>query len=138
MTPARTREKEAAVRFARKAAESTFGHGRPTFVKLLVTLVLATLLGGIFPQGGKPTPVKFEVVASGGYSRVKGVHSFVIRDAKAFQTYWEKNLGLNPLEGKPIDFTKSMLVAIHGGERRTGGYSLTIDAVEDTKPGARK
>jgi len=76
-----------------------------------------------------------EELARGSQSSVAAESMLVLRDREAFATAWRQA----GQRGDPpeVDFDQHMVLAIFMGERRTGGYSVHVDAVEATEEGLR-
>lgn len=93
--------------------------------------------------------VPFDVVLNGHHSGVYKQYFTVIRDSNTFASVWRRATARQYPQPAPpaIDFSRSMVIAVFLGERRTGGYNIGIDAltltpngltavVRETRPGA--
>ncbi|HET7308296.1 MAG TPA: protease complex subunit PrcB family protein [Gammaproteobacteria bacterium] len=91
----------------------------------------------------------FEVVLSGRHSGVYKQYFTVIRDSETFVAVWRRATARQYPQPAPpeIDFSRSMVIAVFLGERRSGGYQIGVGAltpspgglrvtVRETRPGA--
>lgn len=75
----------------------------------------------------------FKDIAKGSYcSHVKEA-AYVIKSTEEFAKVWEK-FGANMVTPE-IDFSKDMVIAVFAGQFNTGGYSVTIEKITETKNG---
>lgn len=93
------------------------------------TLVAVLALTLIAPQSG----IKWRGYKSGVASNVRAESTFILNNEADFQSYWSKQLGM-PASGAPRDvkWGEEMLVAVHLGQRSTGGYTVFVQKVERT------
>ena len=63
------------------------------------------------------------------YSGVSDSQRVVLRDAAAWQAFWQEAVrNLTPAPPTPaVDFAMEMVVAVALGQRPTGGYDISID-----------
>lgn len=75
--------------------------------------------------------VKWSTFDSGQNSQAKGLLTRVINNEAEFQAYWSKYQGQAPYTApRGIQWGKEMLIAIHIGERSTGGYKVHVDSIK--------
>lgn len=86
-------------------------------------LVTACAAGG----GGGPE-VPFETVFSGRHSGVYNQYFAVIRDSETFNEVWQRARARQyPTPAPPdVDFSHYLVIAVFLGEKRTGGYDISI------------
>lgn len=72
--------------------------------------------------------LEMETIARGYYSGIRGQEAALITSTEAWAAHWARHAGimLPPPKVPPVDFASHSLVAVHLGERRTGGYGVTI------------
>jgi hypothetical protein len=75
--------------------------------------------------------VSFEVLASGAHAAQEAPLSAVARSRKELEAIWERVAATQiPKPEMPlVEFDSQVVIAVFLGERPTGGYSLTVDAV---------
>jgi hypothetical protein len=90
---------------------------------------------GFGPETG-PNAVSFEAYSSGPYSLVNRQSLFVLNDERDLARHWEQALG-RPADSIPggIDWNRQKLVAVHLGQRRTGGYGIIVAGMRRTENG---
>ncbi|HET8552513.1 MAG TPA: protease complex subunit PrcB family protein [Gammaproteobacteria bacterium] len=81
--------------------------------------------------------VPFEVVLSGRHSGVYKQYFTVIRDSETFASVWRRATARQYPQPAPpaIDFSRSMVIAVFLGERRSGGYQIGVGALTPTSNG---
>ena len=91
-----------------------------------------TLPPGI-PSGAEPIGVR--PVLTGPYSGITDSRRVVIRDGAVWQTFWQEAVGnlLPPPQSPAVDFAQEMVIAASLGQRPTGGYDISIDAVYEAE-----
>lgn len=97
----------------------------------------ALLLAGctVRPAGADPA-VPFQVLSRGVQSGVAHRQFIVIRDAAAFANWWQRATARQlPAPPQPVvDFSRSMVLAVFLGQRRSGGYRIEVaDIGRDAK-----
>ncbi|HET6725216.1 MAG TPA: protease complex subunit PrcB family protein [Gammaproteobacteria bacterium] len=77
--------------------------------------------------GGGPE-VPFETVFAGRHSGVYNRYFTVIRDGETFAEVWQRARARQyPTPAPPdIDFSRYQVIAVFLGEKRTGGYDISI------------
>jgi hypothetical protein len=105
---------------------------RRVFSVLLVVAGAAIALG----QGSfNPLDIiRWSTFKSGQYSETKKPLTRVINNEAEFQTYWTQNMGERPSDApRGVDWNKEQLLAIHLGERNTGGFTVRVNAIKRTR-----
>lgn len=77
------------------------------------------------------TQMKFSIVEKGSYSQITVRDSITAYSKDDFEKLWDMH-SLNRQAPPKVDFRRHMVVGIFLGQKRTGGYSIAIDRVEDT------
>jgi hypothetical protein len=88
--------------------------------------------------GGSPertggNGMEIEEIGRGSFSQIQAERMEVIRDASDFRSVW-RQAGRRG-EAPEIDFDREMVAAVFMGERRTGGYSIAVEKVEQIGSG---
>jgi len=86
-------------------------------------------LASISAMMGQVETIPFSVYKSGEYCAIKRATTRVITSQVAFEKYWQElHKHHQPIPEAPedIDWSKEMLVAIHLGTRRSGGYAVKV------------
>jgi hypothetical protein len=92
----------------------------------MAILFLLPLLASAASEAGIP----FSTLAQGDTSGVTAPAHLVIRSREAWQTLWTQHAMGLPSAPPEVDFSWEIVLAVFAGERRTGGYEVTITAVE--------
>jgi hypothetical protein len=81
----------------------------------------------------KAKSLKFVEIAKGAYSGFSQEKHTVIKTDADWQNLWDSHSrNVMPQPAAPaVDFKKNMVVAVFLGMRSSGGYSITIDKIED-------
>lgn len=85
------------------------------------------------PSGAEPIEVRPVLVRL--HSGITDSRRVVIRDGAAWQALWQeavRNL-LPPPQAPEVNFTQEMVIAASLGQRPTGGYDISIDAVYEAE-----
>lgn len=87
------------------------------------------------PKDGSSVP--FEPVLSGPHSGVYKQYFTLIRDSETFTAVWRRATARQyPSPAPPpIDFSRYMVIAVFLGEKRTGGYDITVADLTRTPAG---
>ncbi|MFZ5822918.1 MAG: protease complex subunit PrcB family protein [Bacillota bacterium] len=98
------------------------------FKRLLLLLSLLLLAGCARPAAA----LEFVTLARGHHSGIKEPTAVLITDQKGWEGHWRRHASIfvPPPPPPPVDFRTASVVALHLGERRTGGYSVIITAVK--------
>lgn len=90
----------------------------------ILSVLLALLLAGCSASA----QLEVETIARGFNSGIREQEAVLIRSPEAWAAHWQKHAAIfvPPPEPPPFDFAKGALVAVHLGERRTGGYSVSV------------
>jgi hypothetical protein len=93
--------------------------------------VLAFLLALLLAGCSASTRLEAETIARGSNSGIRGQVALLITAPEAWASHWRRHatIFVPPPSPPPFDFAKGSLVAIHLGERRTGGYSVTVTEI---------
>jgi hypothetical protein len=83
------------------------------------------------PYGGG-TAVQIRRIGQYSQSGITAPERLVIGDDSSYARFWS-TLAVGG-ERPPVDFTRDVVVAVAGGQRSTGGYSIAVDRV--TRSGA--
>lgn len=97
-------------------------------IALLLGLLLAAVTS--FAQTN-PFDITYRTYKTGQHSNEKSFKTYVIRSQMEWEDYWYKTTG-NPRRTAPTDVNwgDTELLAIHLGERPTGGYSVYVDNID--------
>ncbi len=84
-----------------------------------------------------PGPLLQRSLTGATHSGVQEQRVVVARDAAAWNAVWREHGGLQipSPEAPSVDFEREMVVAVFLGERGSGGYGVTIEAIERTSTG---
>lgn len=94
---------------------------------------LALVAGVAFAQYGTGPldVVRWSTFKSGQSSRVEGAMTRILVSEADFQTYWAKSMGESPQSApRGIDWVKEQLVAIHLGQRSSGGFAVRVHSIK--------
>lgn len=116
------------------------------FSSSLTLLILAALAGcdgqstALTEQPDLQIPddavsITVEPVFSMPYSGVRDARRLVIRDAATWNAFWDEVTAIvAPRPDAPaVDFEQEMVIAVAMGERRTGGYMISIPEVYEAQ-----
>lgn len=95
-------------------------------------LLFAVLLGVLTGCAATPTgPVTFRTVAQGAFSGIQEVKRVVIRDAVAWEKFWQEHAAkATPVPPLPeIHFQQEMVIITTLGTKRSGGHRIEIREV---------
>jgi hypothetical protein len=87
-----------------------------------VFLCLTAALGAML------VPATFTTVARGDQSGVEDAREVVVRTAAEWKSLWQVHAPGRPMP--PVDFEKAMVVGVFLGFRSSGGYGVTVSAIE--------
>jgi hypothetical protein len=76
----------------------------------------------------RPAPVPFTTVARGEQSGVEDAREVVVRSADEWKRLWGAHAPGRPLPA--VDFRKMMVLGVFAGFRSSGGYGVTITAID--------
>lgn len=80
-----------------------------------------------------PIELDWATISTGTYCPYQNQSSCIIYDLISFEQYWYQVLANDPKSKLPsIDWKNEMVVAVHLGNRVSGGYSLKISGVQLT------
>jgi len=100
-----------------------------------ILLILTTALG--YSQRGINDGIVWRSYRQGTQSQITQPRNIVIQNQGAFDTYWKEHTG-EQRGPRDVDFNKELLIAVHVGQRTSGGYRVIIQSVQRTKPGEIK
>lgn len=105
---------------------------------VLFSVILLLNLNLCMGQEGGPMDeeIEFQIIDRGHSSGYHEEDYLVIRDAMEWMDVWEKHSrAMMPASYLEIDFSKDMVICAFMGERRTTGYSISIERIypEDEK-----
>src|SRR5262245_18924871 len=89
--------------------------------KLFITLMIVA-------GGARFQTMPSTTIAAGQQSGIEKQREVVIRTAAEWKTFWEEHAPDQPLP--KIDFSKSVVACVFLGSRSTGGYAVTITAID--------
>ncbi|HWP31591.1 MAG TPA: protease complex subunit PrcB family protein [Fimbriimonadales bacterium] len=95
-------------------------------------LTLAIFLVSLSAMMGQVEKIPFSVYMSGEYCAIEKPSTRIITTQDAFEKYWHelyRNHEPIPEVPKNINWSKEMLIAIHLGTRRSGGYAVKVVSV---------
>lgn len=98
----------------------------------ILCVLLALLLAGCRASA----QLEVQTIARGSNSGIRGQEAVLITSPEAWAAHWRRHAAIfvPPPSPPPFDFAEGSLVAVHLGERRTGGYSVTVtDIHQDGK-----
>ena len=76
------------------------------------------------------TPVSFTTIQKGPLSGIDTARQVVVRSEAEWKTLWREH---QPDREEPtVDFSRSIIVALFMGSRRTAGYGIEVTRVERT------
>jgi len=83
----------------------------------------------------KTAPVAFVTVEKGARSGIKDRQFIAIRNEKEWESLWARHKStFSPMPKIPsVDFDREMVVAVFSGEKRTGGYGIEIQEIEENR-----
>ena len=81
---------------------------------------------GYAPYGGT-TAVQIRRIGQYSQSGLTASERLVIRDDTSYGQFWSR-LGVGG-ERPAVNFTRDAVIAVAGGQRNTGGYSIAVDRV---------
>jgi len=87
---------------------------------------------GYAPYGGTAS-VQIRRIGQYSQSGITASERRVIRDETSYAQFWS-SLGAGG-QRPPVDFTRDVVVAVAGGQRNTGGYSIAVDRVDRSGSG---
>lgn len=96
-------------------------------IVLFLGLLLVAALG---MAQTSPMAVNYDTYKTGQYSNERQFKTYTIRSQDEFEDYWYKTTG-NSRRTAPTDvnWTQSELLAIHLGQRPSGGYSVYVGGI---------
>ncbi len=104
----------------------------------MVMACVALLLSGLgFGQRGLNDGIVWRSYRQGTQSRITQAQNLVIQNQGAFDTYWQQSTGESRAP-RDVDFNKELLIAVHLGNRTSGGYRVIIQSVQRVRPGEIK
>ncbi len=100
--------------------------------RLTLVAVFGLAVMAVAQYGAGPLDiVRWSPFKSGATSLAKAPFARAIVSEADFQTYWAKNHGNAPQNApRGIDWLKEQLVAIHLGERNSGGYEVKVTSMK--------
>ena len=85
-------------------------------------------VSGYAPYGGSAgTPIQIRRIGQYSQSSITEPQRLVIRDDASYERFWS-SLGFGG-ERPVVDFSRDVVIAVAGGQRSTGGYSIAVDRV---------
>lgn len=106
-------------------------------MSLRIPIAVVVAIGSIAAGYGQFDPlhnIRWGTFKEGAYSQAKKPFARVIVNEADFQRYWAQNMGESPNAApRGIDWMKEQLIAIHLGERNSGGYSVRVDSIKRTR-----
>ena len=101
-------------------------------MRLLSCLLLAAASLPAAAQLGFPgdAGVEWSTLTMGQRSSVAGFSTYVLGSASEFENYWRRTSGQPGSPPSGVDFQKYQLVAIHLGNRPTGGFQVSVERIE--------
>jgi hypothetical protein len=103
--------------------------------RVSVSFLLLLLAGLALGQGGfGQSSIRWSGFKSGDHSNIRTARTLVINNEAEFQRYWLEHTGERTAPSSDIRWGQEMLVAIHLGERRSGGFSVRVERVERVRP----
>lgn len=99
--------------------------------------VLGSAVFGLAPAQFDPLKnINWGTFKSGQHSQVKDPMVRVLNNEAELQSYWAKAMGDSPNSAPAgTNWMKDQLIAIHLGQRNTGGYSVRVESIERTRAG---
>ncbi|MFA5141043.1 MAG: protease complex subunit PrcB family protein [Elusimicrobiota bacterium] len=75
-------------------------------------------------------------VLSGSVSGVKQARAIVVRTPTEWKRLWTEHAAGKTAPLPEVDFSKESVVAVFAGERRSGGYRIAVEVLEDPRTDA--
>lgn len=96
----------------------------------LLVLFVSAVVGA---QTNYLPAIKWRTLGEGASSQIKKAENHFLYSSGDLQTWWKRHSGDAP-QTVPykVDFNKEFVVAIHVGERKTGGYKVYVETVART------
>ncbi len=101
----------------------------------IVAICFGILLAATsFAQFGNAPSVSFRTFKRGDFSNITKQSLLVLDDRDQFEQYWQNSTG-NPGDTAPagVDWQKEKLIAVHLGQRPTGGYKFFVRSIRRIK-----
>lgn len=104
--------------------------------RILATIFFAIAAAAAMGQNTLPA-IQWRTVGEGAGSRISRAENRFLHTSGDLQRWWREHSG-EPPEAIPyrIDFQKEFAIAIHIGQRPTGGYGAYVETVARTSPAA--
>ncbi len=97
---------------------------------VLAIIALLALTCAVMAQSS-PFQITWSTYRSGENSKIESYQTFTMRNQQDFAAYWEKSTGISGREApKDIDWLKYEALAIHLGQRKSGGYSVYVQSID--------
>lgn len=80
-----------------------------------------------------PDAIPWRTYKTGQTGGVAALRNLVITNGANWNVYWKELTG-ELIAPKDVDFTSEQLVAIHLGQRRTGGYEVFVESIRQPSP----
>lgn len=106
-------------------------------LRLACVLLMVATVGLGWAQRGINDGIVWRSYRQGTQSLITQARNIVIQNQGAFDTYWKEHTG-EARAPRDVDFNKELLIAVHLGQRTSGGYRVIIQSVQRTKPGEIK
>ena len=111
------------------ALQKTFAVCTESLTAPMVLVTVPRLLGDVAFAEAVSAPVKFTALLTSQHSAMSGASSEVIKDANRFGIVWAQVNG-NGAMPPSVDFTKSMVILVAGGEMPVACNDVQIGGVE--------
>jgi hypothetical protein len=94
-------------------------------VQILSVLLALLLMTGCSVSA---QPLELQTIARGYNSGITERESVLITSSDEWADHWRRHASIfvPPPDPPPVDFASGAVVAVHLGERRTGGYSVRV------------
>ena len=73
---------------------------------------------------------------SGSMSGVRQARAVVVQTAAQWERLWDEHATGNPAPIPSVDFSREAVVAVFAGERRSGGFRIAVEVLEDPRTDA--
>ncbi len=105
-------------------------------IGILILSIL--LLDGFYAPAGQyaqDKKVDFKVITEGQYTVIDKQMTLVFTSKDKFEEHWKlMNRAHDPTPPLPkVDWAKNQLIVIHLGKRNSGGFSLKVESIKETR-----
>src|SRR6187399_290457 len=100
-------------------------------IKLTLFLALSAIIAVAAESGESSKSVKLRELAKGGFSGIQRPTQLVVTNKQQWEKVWtEHSAGRTQQPLPEVNFEKETVIFVTLGQKRTGGYTIKIDAAE--------